>query len=50
MKSSPWIWHLLQIVKSTVKISSIFAAFLENMNFEFVKTSDQARSSLYHNS
>ena len=27
------IWHLLQNVKSTVKISSIFVAFLENMNF-----------------
>ena len=34
MKSSPSIWHLLlHIVKSTVKISSIFVAFLENMNF-----------------
>ena len=32
-KSSPSIWHLLHNVKSTVKISSIFAAFLENMNF-----------------
>ena len=32
-KSSPKIWHLLHNVKSTVKISSIFAAFLENMNF-----------------
>ena len=27
------IWHLLQNVKSTVKISSIFVASLENMNF-----------------
>ena len=33
MKSSPSIWHSLHIVKSTVKISSIFVAFLENMNF-----------------
>ena len=33
MKSSPSIWHLLHIVKSTVKISSIFVAFSENMNF-----------------
>ena len=31
-KSSPSIWHLLHSVKSTVKISSIFVAFLENMN------------------
>ena len=33
MKSSPSIWHLLHNVKSTVKISSIFVAFFENMNF-----------------
>ena len=33
MKSSPLIWHLLYNVKSTVKILSIFVAFLENMNF-----------------
>ena len=33
MKSSTSIWHLLQSVKSTVKISSIFVAFLKNMNF-----------------
>ena len=33
MKSLPSIWHLLHNVKSTVKISSIFVAFLENMNF-----------------
>ena len=33
MKSPPLIWHLLQSVKSTVKISSIFVAFLRNMNF-----------------
>ena len=32
-KSSPTIWHLLHNVKLTVKISSIFVAFLENMNF-----------------
>ena len=30
MKSSPSIWHSLHIVKSTVKIPSIFVAFLEN--------------------
>ena len=33
MKSLPLIWHLIHNVKSTVKISSIFVAFLENMNF-----------------
>ena len=33
MKSSPSIWHYVVNVKSTVKISSIFVAFLENMNF-----------------
>ena len=33
MKSSPSIWHLLHNVKFTLKISSIFVAFLENMNF-----------------
>ena len=33
MKSSPSIWHLLHNIKSTVKISSIFVDFLENMNF-----------------
>ena len=33
-KPSPSIWHLLHIVKSTVKISLIFVAFLENMNFK----------------
>ena len=33
MKSSPSIWHYVVDVKSTVKISSIFVAFLENMNF-----------------
>ena len=35
-KSSPLIWHLLHNVKSTVKILSIFVAFLENMNFKNV--------------
>ena len=34
MKSSPSIWHLLHNVKSTVKISSNFVAFLENINFK----------------
>ena len=34
-KSSPSIWRLLHNFKSTVKISSIFVAFLENMNFTY---------------
>ena len=33
MKSLLWIWHYVINVKSRVKISSIFVAFLENMNF-----------------
>ena len=33
-KSSPWIWHYVVSVKSTVKILSIFVAFLENTNFK----------------
>ena len=32
MKSSQSIWNLLHNVKLMVKISSIFVAFLENMN------------------
>ena len=36
-KSSPPIWHVLHNVKSMVKISSIFVAFLENMNFTFLE-------------
>ena len=32
-KSSLSIWHLLHNVKSKVKISKFFVAFLENMNF-----------------
>ena len=31
--SSPSIWHLLNTVKSMVKISSFFVAFFENTNF-----------------
>ena len=38
MKSSPSIWHYVVIVKSTVKILSIFVAFLENMNFQKKKS------------
>ena len=34
MTSSPSIWHYVVNVKSTVKISSIFVAFLEKMNFK----------------
>ena len=37
-KSSLSIWQLLDNVKLTVKISSIFVAFLENMNFKTLKT------------
>ena len=33
MKSSPSIGHLLHDVKLMVKITSLFVAFLENMNF-----------------
>ena len=33
-KSSPSIWHNVVSVKLTVKISSIFVAFLENTNFK----------------
>ena len=33
MKSSPSIWRYVVSVKLTVKILSIFVAFLENMNF-----------------
>ena len=33
-KKSLSIWHYVVIVKSTVKILSIFMAFLENMNFK----------------
>ena len=36
MKSLPLIWHqiIFKNIKSTVKISSILVAFLENMNFK----------------
>ena len=38
MKSSPSIWRYVVNIKSTVKILSIFVAFLENMNkFVFSK-------------
>ena len=33
-KSSRLIWHYVVSVKSTVKISSFFVAFLENINFK----------------
>ena len=33
MKSSASVWRYVVNVKSMVKISSIFVAFLENMNF-----------------
>ena len=35
-KSSPSIWQYVLTVKSTMKISSIFVAFLENMNFNHI--------------
>ena len=47
MKSSPSIWHLLHNVKLTVKISSIFVAFLENMNFKKKYESDHNSMFLY---
>ena len=36
MKSSLSIWQYVADVKLTVKILSIFVAFLENMNFKFI--------------
>ena len=36
MKSSLSIWRYVVNVKSTVKISSVCVAFLENMNFNFL--------------
>ena len=36
-KIFPSIWRYVVSVKSTVKISSIFLAFLENMNFIEIK-------------
>ena len=41
MKSSPSIWRYLVNVKSTVKISSIFVAFFENMNFKYSELSNK---------
>ena len=38
MKSSLSIWHYVVSVKSTVKILSIFVAFLENTNFNIPKS------------
>ena len=37
MKSSPLIWRYVVNVKETVSISSIFVAFLDNMNFNVVE-------------
>ena len=47
MKSSPSIWHLLHNVKSTVKISSNFVAFLENINFMWKNVTFQLCSQAY---
>ena len=38
MKPSPSIWRYVVNLKSKVKMSSIFVAFLENMNFSLVFT------------
>ena len=43
VKSSVPIWQYVVNVKSTVKISSIFVAFLENKNFMY---SEQLNSGL----
>ena len=36
MKSSPSIWNYVVSVKSSLKTSSIFMAFLENTNFSLL--------------
>ena len=48
MKSSLLIWHLLHNVKSTEKISSIFVAFLENMNFTYLLRSSKVKCDSRH--
>ena len=48
MKSSPSIWHYVVSVKLTVKILSIFVAFLENMNFNFGKLKHAWKKLLYY--
>ena len=47
MKSSPSIYYVVS-VKSTVKISSIFVAFLENMNFITIYQRYTNGSSMHH--
>ena len=47
MKSSPSIWHYVVSVKSAVKISSIFVAFLENTNFTIILFRDYLTFSKY---
>ena len=49
MKSSPLVWHYVVNVKSTVKISAIFVAFLENMNFKQIsrKNCDALRLEIF---
>ena len=44
--SSPSIWHLLNTVKSMVKISSFFVAFFENTNFNCAAYGLESLSSL----
>ena len=46
MKFSPSIWRYVVNVKSTVKISSIFVAFLENMNFKSEKPPGTSKKSI----
>ena len=46
-KSSPSIWHLLHSVKSTVKISSIFVASIENMNFKKQRIKSEPSDNIY---
>ena len=51
MKSSPSVWHYVVNVKSTVKISAICVAFLENMNFKQIsrKNCDALRLEIFSN-
>ena len=44
-KYSPSIWQYVVTVKLTVKISSIFVAFFENMNFNKVSVTVQSFNS-----
>ena len=48
MKSSPLIWLYVVNVKSTVKILSIFVAFLENVNFKTNYSTRKYSNQLWH--